>query len=95
MSCHCLFFLCLGFLLFEKDTFPGKSPDEVAVEYQELKEPATKTNDQLIKMCVYESAMGGIYCLICKALIALGGVNLPNRASRKCMNCIYEENQFE
>lgn len=52
MSCHCLFFLCLGFLLFEKDTFPGKSPDEVAVEYQELKEPATKTNDQLIKMCV-------------------------------------------
>lgn len=42
-------FVCL----YEKDTFPGKSPDEVAVVYQELREPAnemrTQQNVQLIK----------------------------------------------
>lgn len=56
--------LCRAFIVFfcwcvcKKDTFPGKSPDEVAVVYQELREPAKKkpTNEstqqivQLIKI---------------------------------------------
>lgn len=37
-----LLFLCVC----EKDTFPGKSPDEVAVVYQELREPAEEKKNK-------------------------------------------------